>query len=593
MSYVITTTSGNVLLTLQDGTTDTSTGMVLIGKNYTGYGLLQNDNFVRLAENFASTIPPNQSVGTAVLTGTQWYDTANRLIKVYDGTNFNPVSGRIAANASPTARNVGDQWWDTGNLQLNSWNGSSWQLVGPSYTAGQGLSGQSVANVADIGSVNRTILKDYVSGNLVSIYSATSFAPNVAIANFGNITAGLTLANNVSFTANTATFANNITVGQTVTANVVTAGIVNASGNVTAGNLTITNTFRAAAIYDNGNRAVTSITAYPGAGIAVSGNTTGPTANITITNTGVISLASSGPGITLNGATGNIQITNSGVTSAIAGTGMHLTNTIGAVVFSIGQEVSSFSVPTFAGLSVSGAILPLSNVAINLGGGTQWYNNIYGFDHVGTNFNGVTFTGNAFNGNVVAVNTVSGTAINGVTYTGTTYNGTTYNGTTYNGSNFAGVNYTGNTYTGTTYNGVTFNGTTFSGQSTTALYADLAEKYSTDGDYLPGTVVVFGGEAEVTTSKKFADVSVAGVVSTNPAYLMNQGLANGLPIALRGRVPVLVIGTVKKGDLLVSAHTFGCAQSVGTDASYGVAIFAKALEDKTTNEIELIEAVII
>lgn len=125
-----------------------------------------------------------------------------------------------------------------------------------------------------------------------------------------------------------------------------------------------------------------------------------------------------------------------------------------------------------------------------------------------------------------------------------------------------------------------------------AKYADLAEKYIADANYRPGTVVVFGGSAEITLTTEFADVSVAGVISTDPAYLMNAA-TDGLPVALRGRVPVDVIGRVRKGDLLVTSGSSGYAASVGKNANYGVAVFAKALQDKDDDGVGTIEAVII
>jgi len=134
--------------------------------------------------------------------------------------------------------------------------------------------------------------------------------------------------------------------------------------------------------------------------------------------------------------------------------------------------------------------------------------------------------------------------------------------------------------------------TTFTGTATTAQYADLAEIYAADAEYEPGTVVVFGGENEITVTDVSADVSVAGVVSTDPAYLMNSGAA-GVPVALRGRVPVKVWGPVAKGDLLVTHTIPGTAISVGRDSSYGVAVFAKAIASKGTFEVDIIEAVIL
>ena len=121
---------------------------------------------------------------------------------------------------------------------------------------------------------------------------------------------------------------------------------------------------------------------------------------------------------------------------------------------------------------------------------------------------------------------------------------------------------------------------TFYGVSTQAKYADLAENYQGDAEYAPGTVLIFGGEQEVTTTTELGDERVAGAVSTNPAHLMNGGLTgtNVIALALRGRVPCRVIGPVTKGDSLVTSTIPGCAVSVGRDRTYNQAIFAKALE---------------
>ena len=104
-------------------------------------------------------------------------------------------------------------------------------------------------------------------------------------------------------------------------------------------------------------------------------------------------------------------------------------------------------------------------------------------------------------------------------------------------------------------------------QATTALYADLAEVYSADAEYAPGTVVSFGGDQEVTKSTTPGDTRVAGVISENPSYLMNSGLQaeHRAAVALTGRVPTLVIGPVAKGDMMVSAGN-GWAQACVTPA---------------------------
>jgi len=117
--------------------------------------------------------------------------------------------------------------------------------------------------------------------------------------------------------------------------------------------------------------------------------------------------------------------------------------------------------------------------------------------------------------------------------------------------------------------------------------------YVSDSQYEPGTVLVFGGSKEVTTTETFADVAVAGVVSTAPAYLMNKDQQDAVAVALRGKVPVKVIGAVEKGDLLVTSAIAGYARSVGKDASYPIATFAKALESDASDGMKVITAVII
>jgi len=134
------------------------------------------------------------------------------------------------------------------------------------------------------------------------------------------------------------------------------------------------------------------------------------------------------------------------------------------------------------------------------------------------------------------------------------------------------------------------------GHSVHATYADLAERYATDVPYEPGTVVVFGGEAEITTTSIAGDVSVAGVISTNPAIKLNADAGNSVThpyVALRGRVPCNMIGPVSKGDLIITAHDEpGYAKSNGKfDA--GRSVFAKSLETNLTEGKKVIEVVIL
>ena len=127
-----------------------------------------------------------------------------------------------------------------------------------------------------------------------------------------------------------------------------------------------------------------------------------------------------------------------------------------------------------------------------------------------------------------------------------------------------------------------------SGSKLNATYADLAEFYEGDAEYEPGTVLVFGGDKEVTKSSVVNDSRLAGVVTTNPAYVLNTN-QSGLKtcIALVGRTPCKVIGRVKKGDLLTTSNSPGCAIKA-LDPKIG-SILGKALEDKITGEVGVIE----
>jgi hypothetical protein len=124
-------------------------------------------------------------------------------------------------------------------------------------------------------------------------------------------------------------------------------------------------------------------------------------------------------------------------------------------------------------------------------------------------------------------------------------------------------------------------------KATSAQYADLAEKYLADQSYEIGTVLAVGGNAEVTACS-IGDRAI-GAVSENPAYKMNDGLENGTYVALKGRVPVKIVGTVRKGQRLV-AHNNGCAVA---GVAHADDVFAVALESSDDVGVKLVEALIL
>ena len=165
-----------------------------------------------------------------------------------------------------------------------------------------------------------------------------------------------------------------------------------------------------------------------------------------------------------------------------------------------------------------------------------------------------------------------------------TFAGITVPSITKSGTNGTGdIGQTGNRF-GTVW------ATTFSGTSNQAQYADLAEKYMPDREYEPGTVLVFGGEAEVTVANSYMDTRIAGVVSTNPAYMMNSELDGGVYVALTGRVPCKVTGKIRKGDMLVAAGGLGVATA--NDNPKMGSVIGKALENYDSHDIGIIEVVV-
>mgnify|MGYP000179607213 FL=1 len=150
----------------------------------------------------------------------------------------------------------------------------------------------------------------------------------------------------------------------------------------------------------------------------------------------------------------------------------------------------------------------------------------------------------------------------------------------------------GNTITGSTG---TFSGNVsasyFTGTATQALYADLAENYQADTTYDPGTVLVFGGEQEVTVTSVSHDERVAGIVSTQPAYLMNTG-SGSVAVGLTGRLPCMVQGPVNKGTLLVTSATPGVAQALDKAQWIPGCVIGKSLEVIEDDSVALIEVAV-
>ena len=172
MSYQLNKTDGTILTDLIDGQIDTeSTNLILVGRNYTGYGEAFNENFIKLLENFANTAAPSNP-----LTGQVWWDTQERRLKVFDGDQWKASGGPFVSSTQPQMV-AGDLWINNSTNQIFAFDGSDLFLIGPQYTTGQGTSGFQIADITDVQSRNRTVAELWIGGSRVGIFSDVTFTP--------------------------------------------------------------------------------------------------------------------------------------------------------------------------------------------------------------------------------------------------------------------------------------------------------------------------------------------------------------------------------------------------------------------------------
>ena len=200
MAYVINLTNGGSLVTVEDGTIDQSTSLKLVGKNYAGYGEIQNENFIHLLENFSSASQP-----AGPLSGQIWFDNSVKKLKFYDGTKFRTTGGAEVATTQPVGLTTGDFWWDSGNNQLYAQNADGGFVLISPQSIGTTVSAMVTAQIRDNNQVNRTVIKGTVDDGVVFIVSNSEFTidttdPANVISGFDVVRQGLTLRNTTSST---------------------------------------------------------------------------------------------------------------------------------------------------------------------------------------------------------------------------------------------------------------------------------------------------------------------------------------------------------------------------------------------------------
>jgi hypothetical protein len=206
MAYTISNTDGSTLVLLADGTVDDyTTSLVLIGKNYSGFGEYYNNNLIKLLANNANTVDnsPNNP-----LKGQLWYDTTAKRLKVYDGA-FKSLANIVAFSSTSTGLLSGDFWWDTVNQQLKLYNNGSSRVIGPQFGNIENGWISPPIQIKDIhnDAKNLTLIKNY--GVTLGYISSESFfiqsTSTYAYLNTGTTTStvkGLTILGDIQLSGN-------------------------------------------------------------------------------------------------------------------------------------------------------------------------------------------------------------------------------------------------------------------------------------------------------------------------------------------------------------------------------------------------------
>jgi hypothetical protein len=540
MAYKINNTFGTLLVTLADGTIDVAaTDLTLIGKGYAGFGEKLNENLVKMLENFNNTSAPLNKI-----TGQLWYDQTNKQLNVYTGTKFKPVGSTTNSTSSPTNAVQGDMWFDTGNTQLYVYTGSAWTLIGPTTVAGSGVTQVFAESPEDNTGVKRSILKMVANDTVVGVVSNLAFTPSstetlgaaLVSAGFSSVAQGIQLSTSVSSAKFRGTATDADALGGVAAANYLRSN----ANDTTSGTLGVLND--------------TGLTIGAGSDVTMRLSSDDFTIAQTTSNKDIIFTVNDG-GVTtealrIKGSTGRIEHLRVGDLT-VDGTNTVLNTTTLSVednIIELNRNISSNSgMPNFTGLKVN-----RGNTSAVTEQDLFWVWDETFADDGSTTFGNAGGAWTAFK-----ATDVGGTEMSAPTL-------------------------------------VDLRANVVHATSTTAMYADLAERYESDGPVEVGDVVILGGDAEITKCKDELSDAVFGVVSESPAFLMNAQAGNNDShpmIALKGRVMVKLQGTGKAGDRIVSAQN-GEARVANLDDCTAFNVLGRLIKHKYNEQTALTECVI-
>ena len=540
MAYKINNTFGTLLVTLADGTIDTATtDITLIGKGYAGFGEKLNENLVKLLENFNNTSAPSNKIQ-----GQLWFDQTNKRLNVYDGTKFKPAGGPTNSTSSPTNAVLGDFWFDTTNAQLYVYNGTAFTLIGPTTVAGTGVT-QFISEVLDDNAgVNRSILKMVANDAVVAVVSNIAFTPSssetngaaLIAAGFSSVAQGIQLSSSVSSAKFRGTATNSEELGGVAAANYLRSN----ANDTTSGSLGVLND--------------TGVTIGVGSDITMSLSSDDFTIAQTTQDKDIIFTVNDGGTTTealrIKGSTGRIEHLRVGDLTVDGTNTIINTSTLSVEdnIIELNRNISANSgMPSFTGLKVN-----RGNASTATEQDLFWvWDETFADD-------GTTTHGNA-----------------GGAWTA-------FKSTDVGGSEMSAPTL------------VDVRANVVHATSTSAQYADLAERYEADCDTEVGDVVILGGNAEITKCLSDKDDAVFGVISESPAFLMNASAGNNDShpmVALKGRVMVKLAGTGKAGDRVVSALN-GEARVATADECNHFNVLGRLIKDKYNEDTALTECVI-
>ena len=546
MAYEINNTFGTKIVSLADGTLDVSTtDLALFGKGYAGFGEKLNENFVKMLENFNNTSAPSNKIQ-----GQLWFDKTNKQLNVYTGDKFKPVGSTTNSTTSPSNAVQGDLWFDTANSQLYVYTGSAWALVGPTTIAGSGVTAMLTEVVQDSSGVNKSILKAVQQDTVVAVVSAEAFTPSssetnavaLVAAGFSTVAQGITLSSTVSSAKFRGLATDSDALGGVAAANYLRSN----ANDTTSGTLGI--------LVDG-----TTLTLGAGSDITFSMSSDNLTIAQTTQDKDIIFTVNDGGStttlMTLDGDTGRLELPSVGDLRVKGNLTVDGTQTIfNTTTLSIEDNIIELN----RNISSNSGMPNYSGLKVNRGEtSTATEQDLYWVWDETFADDGTTIHGNA-------------------------------------GGAWTAFKSGGGDDEMSAPTLVDLRANVVHATSTSAQYADLAERYAADMQLAVGEVVMLGGSEEVTRCNTDLCNRVFGVVSDSPAFLMNAQAGNNDShpmIALKGRVFVKLKGTGSAGDRIVSAGN-GEARVGKEEEISPFNVIGRLIKDKYSQETQLTECVI-